>query len=100
MGLPDSWALMLHGELLATLVLKNIDQPFYCCALKREAAFAGYEALFASLKDLVERDQFEELESGLHAIAEMGFALKPDNGDAPIREFLLHIDGDTAWFRY
>jgi hypothetical protein len=98
--LPDSWTLKKDGRALATLRLTNTDQPFFYCALSREAAFAEYEALFASLQELVKNDDFRELENRLQAIVKKGFTLEPGDGGQPIREFLLHIDGDVAWFRY
>lgn len=63
-------------------------------------AFAQVAPLFAAELDLLDRDEMEAWEQAYGRIAALALELRPLDGGAPIREFILHIDGGEAWFRH
>ncbi|GHH00034.1 hypothetical protein [Streptomyces lanatus] len=63
----------------------------------------GYEAvrdLFVRELALLERDQDEERDQWEAAYDEIRRRVTLASPDGPVAEFLLHIEGDRAWFRW
>ncbi|HYW71121.1 MAG TPA: hypothetical protein VE961_08810 [Pyrinomonadaceae bacterium] len=68
-------------------------------------AFENFRPLFIEelrLADagLVDADQIEQWEVAYERITSAGLRLFDTEQDNFIDEFLLHIDGDEAWFRF
>lgn len=63
-------------------------------------AFAKVAPLFADAIALLNRDEMEAFEAAYERIVDLGLELRPGDGGATIREFLLHIDGSEARLRY
>ncbi|MBW3625647.1 MAG: hypothetical protein KY468_19820 [Armatimonadetes bacterium] len=96
----NAWDLMKGDELLGHLDLRNIDQPIFFCTFIPTEAFDRYRPLFEGELALLEEDRLKEWEAAYQKIDDLGLILRStENGDT-IDDFLLHIDGDEAWFRY
>ena len=63
-------------------------------------AFASFQPLFDRERRLLEADRMEEWQEAWDEIEQHGLRLVPADGSEPISEFLVHIDGRTAWWRY
>jgi hypothetical protein len=49
---------------------------------------------------LLEAERIDEWEAAWDQIAAPALRLEPTDGRGPIVEFLVHIDGEEAWWRY
>ncbi len=100
-----SWRLLKNEEELGVLTLDSVDQPFLYCRFEPLMAFEKWRALFERELELGEQEDVseadfaeacriydEELAPGLKLVA-------CENGEEII-EFMLHIAGNRAWFRY
>jgi hypothetical protein len=63
-------------------------------------AFLGVAPLFREELELLERDEMEAWEAAYERIAGLGLELRSIAGEPPIRDFILHIDGQLAGVRY
>jgi len=63
-------------------------------------AFAQVAPLFAAELELLNREEMEAWDEAYGRIDALALELRPVDGGAPIREFILHIDGGEAWFRH
>ena len=99
--MKNQWELKKGGELLGVLTEQNIHQPWINCKFQASPAFALYEGLFAEEIRLLNRDEMELRQQAYQKIDELELALEPLNeGGETIKDFILHIDGDRAQFRY
>jgi hypothetical protein len=55
--------------------------------------------MFDHERELLDADRMDEWQEAYDELAE-GLRLEPLDGREPITEFLLHIDGQQAWWRY
>lgn len=95
-----AWNLFKEDEILGTLTLLYVDQPFFHCSFEPTQIYQCYKPLFDSEIALLEEDDMEAWEVEYSKIDELGLLLKPKGSGEIINDFLLHIEGDTAWFRY
>jgi hypothetical protein len=96
------WRLEREGELLAELVLVDIDMPWYLCEVEpvpdsgfeevRSATIAAERALAAGDHPEVIRLIGQARGPGLH--------LCPGDDEEPTDQFFLWFSGDTARLRY
>ena len=87
---------LLRGdELLGTLTLAGVDQPFFDARFEAAPAFAEVAPVLN-----VPGDEFDEDAWGAayERVEALGLRLVTEDG-AEIAEFLLHVDGEKAWFR-
>ncbi len=68
------------------------------CKFEPAASFAELKPLFDDELRLLNRDDMRAWEEAYEKIRALKLQLV--NGENEIGEFLLHIDGDEAWFRY
>ena len=95
-----SWELVRPGgEILGRLVQDGVDGAWVLCRFEPGAGFAEVAELFAEDLGLIEEDEMDAWAMVYERIESLGLTLRPANGDEPIREFALHVDGDRAWFR-
>jgi hypothetical protein len=92
-------------ELLGTLRSYSTDFPWVNCRFEPLPAFEDVRPLFDEelrLLDtgLVDSDQVEQWEIAYNRITSIGLRLFDIEQENYIDEFLLHIRGDEAWFRY
>jgi hypothetical protein len=94
------WQLVRGGEVLAELVVTGGDFPWLSAEVRPVAGFAGVRPLFDDeLRRLEYLDEEpEQWEVAYRRIREVVRLLAPDG--RPVPEFLLHIEGENAWWRW
>ncbi len=96
----ERWSVWLGEELTGTIEIAERDFPWLTGRWIPTARFDEVATLFArelALSD--DDDDADEWEQVYREIWRAGVRLRyPDGRVVP--EFLLHIDGDTAWFRW
>ena len=98
--MSKSWRLKRDKELLGTLTCQSSDQPWIVCQFQAELAFRQYSDLFEEELDILNRDEMHLWEQAYQKIIDLGLTLEAVDAVESITDFLLHIDGEEAWFRY
>ena len=89
--------------LLATLRVTDIDQSFFECEFAPEPAFSIFKPRFDRSAQRIDRgtdadmDEFEKLWNGMQA---EGLTLIRVGTGEVVTDFILHIEGQVAHFRY
>ena len=100
-GRPGTpWKLMRGTELLGTLEVLGPDQPWLNARFTAPPTFEEVRAHFEEELRLLNADRMEEWAAAWERILALGLWLDPQDGGPPIGDFLLHVDGESAWFRY
>jgi hypothetical protein len=108
MGRFTTLKLMRGDVQLGVLTLYDLDQPWFYCHFEPEPAFEQVRPLFAAEQELLNDDSGTDFDEdadedawvrAYQDIQRLGLLLIPDVGEV-IDDFLLHIDGTEAWFRY
>lgn len=94
------WQLFRGDELLAELIVTGGDFPWLNAEVRPAAGFSEVRALFdEELRPLDHLDEEpEQWEAAYRHIREVMRLLAPDG--QPVPEFLLHIKGADAWWRW
>jgi hypothetical protein len=100
-GPVSDYALMQGETRLGTLSVSLADQPFLRCTLQPTDAFEAVRWLFEERLRRAEdaATEWSDLEEIEDQIDALNLRLMPRHGE-PITDFLLHVRGDEAWFRY
>jgi len=98
--MDEGWKLRVGDTVLAELRNPSPDQPWIFCDFVPSAAFESYTALFEHDLMLLNSDRMDEWFAHDEVMSTVGFVLEPLTEGSAITEFVLHIDGNTAWFRY
>ena len=92
---------LYRGEwLLGALTHTDDDFPWHNGTFEPAPEFEEVRPLFERELALLNADRMDEWEAAWGAIASLGLRLVPASAGADIDEFLLHIDGAQAWWRY
>jgi hypothetical protein len=96
----QTWTLYRGEELIADLVVTGGDFPWLTAGVRPYGGFEEVRPLFdEELRLLDDVDtHVEAWEAAYQQVRETVTLQYPDGGDVP--EFLLHIDGDEAWWRW
>jgi hypothetical protein len=88
------------GELLAELVVNDSDFPWLNATVRPAAGFEDVRPLFEDKIQWLENldENPEQWDAAYERIREATRLLAPDGH--PVPEFLLHIEGDDAWWRW
>lgn len=97
--MPD-FRLYRGDQLLGTLTHTDDDFPWRNGTFDPAPAFAEFRPLFERELALLNTDRMHEWEAAWEAIAALGLRLEAGTAGESITEFLLHIDGTRAWWRY
>jgi hypothetical protein len=87
-------------DLLGILRFQDNDQPFVRYRFEPTPLYSEVQPLFDEELRLLNSDNMNAWESAYHKIDALGLTLEPTDGSLRIREFILHIEGCGAWFRY
>ena len=91
---------MRGTEVLGTLEVLGPDQPWFNGRFTATPAFEEVRADFQEELRLLNADRIEEWSAAWERILALGVRLDPQDGGPPIEDFLLHVDGESAWFRF
>lgn len=98
-----SWHLKRGETVIATLTLKDIDQPWFHCHF---APCEAWEAIRPTVEEWTRATQETDATDVLRvprawkAVNDLGLTLVPLDDAPPVEVFFLHVDGATARFRY
>jgi hypothetical protein len=100
LNVGDTWALVRRGRRIADLVITGADWPWANAVVHRRPGSEAVEDLFRTqlaALDLIDTDvdTWDAADDAVRTHVEL---LTPDGIRVP--EFLLHIDGDSAWWRW
>ena len=100
--LDGAWTLHRRddGRVLADLVVTDADFPWLSARVDAREGLAELRPIFVEELGLLEHidDDGDAWERGYEAIRNAVTLRYPDGREVP--EFLLHIDGDEAWWRW
>ncbi len=101
----SKFALRRGYERLGTLEIVGIDQPWFMCKFEATPAFEPFRPLFDEELKLLEQERdddkdWADWETAYSRIDELGLCIGALDGGNDITEFLLHIKGEEARFRY
>jgi len=86
--------------LLGTLTSTDDDFPWHHGTFDPAPAFEEVRPLFDRERELLDAERFDEWEAAWEAVVALGLRLELTATGATIDEFLLHIEGNRAWWRY
>ena len=99
--MKERWLLKTGATLVGSIDVTGTDQPWLTGRFYAEPRFAEFRDLFKRELALVEGNLDRELaqwEEVYGRIQKRLRLLKPDG--TAVLEYLLHIDGENAWFKY
>jgi hypothetical protein len=103
MGLFSQLKLMQGETQLGTLTIYDMDWPWVNCHFESETAFEKVRHLFDAEQAILVHartpSDYDAWERSYDDIEALGLRLFPEDWE-PIVDFLLHIEGNEAWFRY
>ncbi len=87
-------------QVLGTLKPYECDMPWVNCKFEPTTDFAPFKPLFDTELRLLDTAADDDWAEAYDKIADLDLRLVPVDGGAAIKEFLLHVQDDEAWFRY
>ena len=87
-------------ELIGVLTSSDTDFPWVNCVFEPAAAFADLQSSFEEELRLLDADKMEEWQGAYDRILALGLKLIDTKDHKDVGEFLLHIRGNEAWFRF
>lgn len=93
----DVWQLRRDEEVIAEVVIEDGDFPWLSGRFVPAAGFAEVKPLFERELALTEEEDWEEFDSVIREINDLLQLVAPTG---PVAEFLLHVEGDQASFRW
>lgn len=93
----NEWHLLRHNNLLGKIRVTDKDVPWLIGEFLAEAEFEDIKHLFDKELELLNNNQAEEWGKVYDEISLL--TLKSPDG-SHVSEFLLHIKGKRAWWRY
>lgn len=96
----ETWTLHGRDRLIAKLVVTDSDFPWLYARLEPHDGWAEVQPLFAEELRLLDHidDETASWEASYDAVREAVVLRYPDGEAVP--EFLLHVDGQEAWWRW
>lgn len=91
------WRLVRDEEPIGEIVIDEADWPWLHGRFVPAPAFSQVKGLFDREQELLEAEDFPAWETAYGQIASTMTLVSPDG---PVAEFLLHVEGDRAWFRW
>ncbi|MFH9570908.1 hypothetical protein [Streptomyces sp. NPDC017230] len=88
------------GAEVGEILIDDADFPWLSGRFRAGPGFDAVQDLFAREIALVERDDEGHREEWETVYAEIERRVRLVSPDGPVAEFLLHIQGERAWFRW
>ncbi len=103
--MTSSWLLKKENTIFGQLTLEEVDQPWFMCSFKRDPAFTQIAPLFELVQKQLnapkihfpENSSWDNIYEEIEKLGLVLVAMAPE--EDTFDEFLLHIQGDKAWFR-
>ncbi|MCX4854658.1 hypothetical protein [Streptomyces canus] len=94
------WKIRSGDEPVGDILIDEADFPWLSGRFTAGPGFAGVRELFARELALVEEDDEERRQEWEEAYGEVRRRVSLHAPGGPVPEFLLHIEGHRAWFRW
>ncbi|KUN13800.1 hypothetical protein AQI96_09375 [Streptomyces canus] len=94
------WRIRSGDEPVGDILIDEADFPWLSGRFTAGPGFTAVRELFARELALVEEDDEERLQEWEEAYDEVRRHVSLHAPGGPVPEFLLHIEGDRAWFRW
>lgn len=91
------WQLAHRSGPAGRITVEEADFPWLYGRFTPGPAYPEVRPLFVRARALCEAEDWTGFDS---VYDEIRAAVSLTSPDGPVPEFLLHIDGDTAWFRW
>lgn len=91
---------MRQGVDLGTLVLARVDQPWFVCSFGATSDWEASRPTVQAWTRAVDEGDEDEMICALEAVDALGLSLVPVTDAETIGDFLIHVEGRTARFRY
>ncbi|WP_121746205.1 hypothetical protein [Streptomyces sp. E2N166] len=98
-GAPDTGEQGVAAE-VGEILIDDADFPWLSGRFRAGPAFVTVQDLFARELALAERDDEGHWAQWEAVYAEIERRVRLVSPDGPVAEFLLHIQGERAWFRW
>lgn len=92
-----TWRVMRRSTLIGTITVTENDFPWLRGRFAAEPVFAEVKPWFDEVLAIMEADDFERFDAAYDRIPQELTLVSPSG---PVADFLLHIDGSEAWFRW
>ncbi|MET9191576.1 hypothetical protein [Streptomyces tendae] len=99
-GAPDTGGQEVTGAEIGEILIEDADFPWLSGRFRAGPAYGAVRDLFVRELALVEGDGAERRAEWEVVRAEIERRVRLVSPDGPVAEFLLHIEGDRAWFRW
>ncbi|MFF0644474.1 hypothetical protein ACFYVV_12780 [Streptomyces tendae] len=99
-GAPDTGGQEGTGAEIGEILIEDADFPWLSGRFRAGPAYGAVRDLFVRELALVEGDGAECRAEWEAVRAEIERRVRLVSPDGPVAEFLLHIEGDRAWFRW
>ncbi|WP_031487248.1 hypothetical protein [Streptomyces bicolor] len=96
----EVWQVRGGAEPVGEILIDEADFPWLSGRFTPGPGYGAVRDLFARELALLDRDLEESREEWEAAYDEIRRRVSLSSPDGPVAEFLLHIDGDRAWFRW
>jgi hypothetical protein len=96
----EVWHVHSGGEPAGEILIDDADFPWLSGRFTAGPAFGAVRGLFARELALAERDDAADWEEWETVYDEIRRRVTLASPDGPVAEFLLHIEGERAWFRW
>ncbi|MFD5162311.1 hypothetical protein ACFWMJ_30315 [Streptomyces hawaiiensis] len=96
----EIWQVHAAGGPVGEIRIDDADFPWLSGRFTPGPGFAAVRDLFARELALAERDDEGHWEEWEAVYADIRRHVSLSSPDGAVPEFLLHIDGDRAWFRW
>jgi hypothetical protein len=96
----DIWHVDSGDVRVGEILIDDADFPWLSGRFTPGPGYDGVRDLFARELALLELDHEEHWEAWEAAYDEISRRVSLTSPDGPVPDFLLHIEGDRAWFRW
>lgn len=96
----EVWKLVRGEELLGEIVIEDADFPWLSGRFVPQPAFADVKPLFDAELALVESGLDDNVAAWERIYDRITASVSLVSPRGPVSEFLLHVQGDEAWFRW
>ncbi|MET9731160.1 hypothetical protein ABZZ79_10990 [Streptomyces sp. NPDC006458] len=96
----EVWRVLRGTELVGDIVIDDADFPWLSGRFEPGPAYDGVRELFARELALVSVEGDLDVEAWEAAYDEILRLVSLESPRGPVPAFLLHIEGDAAWFRW
>jgi hypothetical protein len=98
--MSETWQLRRGDELLGEIITNGADFPWLEGIFVARPGFAEVKALFDEELALLESGADSDIQAWEAIYGRIAATMSLTAPSGPVGEFLLHIRGDEAWFRW